>query len=395
MATAAILSVSPTRSDPRILRQISWLIEAGYFVENHGLGEYLIPQRGQHYRITETKIWHRLGEYLENRPFKRAANLLNRLGDKAFIENLAAGKFTFVILNDLEFIGVPEIEVAANTSKTPIIIDLHEFFPDTGDGLIWQFLHGRYYKFLLEKLPKYNAFKMVTVSEEIAGLYHGEFGISCSVIMNIPEFEGSHEGIIKPAKDSTVKLIHHGIWNPRRGILRLIRAMNFVEGNKTLTLMLVASPNVLAMLRAYIWILGLGKRVTIAAPSVFKEIVPTLQNFDFEVIFYHPPHSKNEYYSLPNKFFEAIAAGLALVVGPSPSMAKIVKDYNIGLVVENWSRKELAKTLNAINHEKLRDFRGNLQNSNGAFSINEMKRRFLEICDSARQEGSKARMVEK
>ena len=72
-------------------------------------------------------------------------------------------------------------------------------------------------------------------------------------------------------------------------------------------------------------------------------------------------------------------------------MAKIVTDYDIGLVVKNWSRQELAKSLNSIDHDKLRDFRDNLKIPSAVLSSSEMKRRFLEICESATQEVAKTR----
>lgn len=350
---------------------------------------------GAHYRILESSRAHRIRQYLENRPQKRAASLLDQLQDKKFIEKLEAGHFSFVILNDLEFIGVPDIELAASRSRTPVIVDLHEFFPDTGDGFMWQLLHGRYYKFLLKKLQTYNAYKLITVSDDIAGLYFDEFGLTSSVIMNVPELELPDEGMTKTAVGSTVKLIHHGIWNPRRGILRLIRSMALVDHDKTLTLMLVASPIVKRLLRKYILVLGLKNRVSLIEPASFHEIVPTLQNFDVEIIFYHPPHSKNEYYSLPNKFFEAIAAQLAIVVGRSPSMAKIVTEHDIGIVVEGWSHEDLAMTINSINQDKLGGYRKNLIKASGILRSSEMKRRFLDICDAAHQEAVESRGIAK
>jgi glycosyltransferase involved in cell wall biosynthesis len=298
-----------------------------------------------------------------------------------------------VILNDLEFIGVPEIELAASRSQTPVIVDLHEFFADTGEGFIWQLLHGRYYKFLLERLKTYNAYKFMTVSEDIAGLYSDEFGITLSEVMNIPELEPSEGRATKTSDDSTVKLIHHGIWKPRRGILRLIRSMALVDHDKTLTLMLVASPMVTRLLSICIRLLGLKNRVSLIEPSSFEEIVPALRNFDAEVIFFHPPHSKNEYYSLPNKFFEAIAAELALVVGRSPSMAKIVTEYDIGLVVDGWSHRDLAKEINSINRDNIGEFRENLKKARGILRSAEMKRRFLDVCHSAHQEAVKSRRI--
>ena len=57
----------------------------------------------------------------------------------------------------------------------------------------------------------------------------------------------------------------------------------------------------------------------------------------------------NYYYSLPNKLFDFIAAGVPLLVSPFPEMEAIVKKYQIGKVVnEAPTPKELAKTISEI-----------------------------------------------
>jgi glycosyltransferase involved in cell wall biosynthesis len=78
-----------------------------------------------------------------------------------------------------------------------------------------------------------------------------------------------------------------------------------------------------------------------------------LGEYDIQVIFYHPPHSLNGKFSLPNKFFESIRAGLAVIVGDSPSMKELVQKYEAGWVAPGWSHLDLAQTILKISRESL------------------------------------------
>jgi glycosyltransferase involved in cell wall biosynthesis len=95
-----------------------------------------------------------------------------------------------------------------------------------------------------------------------------------------------------------------------------------------------------------------------------NEILRKLSSFDVEVIFYHPPHSINHLYSLPNKFFESLAAGLAIVVGQSPSMAEIVQEHKIGVVAQSWTRESLADAINSLTSSDI-----NLAKGRTAFAL--------------------------
>jgi glycosyltransferase involved in cell wall biosynthesis len=62
----------------------------------------------------------------------------------------------------------------------------------------------------------------------------------------------------------------------------------------------------------------------------------------------HPivPTSYNNLIALPNKFFEFIAAGLAVCIGPSPSMAEIVREYHCGVIAPSFEAADIAEVLN-------------------------------------------------
>jgi glycosyltransferase involved in cell wall biosynthesis len=378
---AAVLSYSETRSDPRVLRQISWLSEAGFLVENHGLGDVDLGAQVRHYKILDSKLRTRLRGYIERNPGKRGGELLAQLADSEFMEKARTGGFSLLVLNDLDFLGDQRLFLAAEKSGTPIILDLHEYFPDTGHGWLWRALHGSFYKWLLSQVNRYRPYCVLTVSQEIADLYSANLGIKAIPIMNIPDSSFSAEAPFPQlASDSTIKLVHHGIWHRRRGILRIIRAMTKIHIRAHLTLILVAPGLTLGFLKAIIWILGLNSRVELTPPTSFDQIMPVLSNYDLEIIFYHPPHSKNHLHSLPNKFFEAIHAGLGVVVGQSPSMARIVKESEIGLVVDSWTHEALAKAIDSLTTSDIAKFRENSRKALLKYNTDSQKKRFQEIC---------------
>jgi glycosyltransferase involved in cell wall biosynthesis len=48
----------------------------------------------------------------------------------------------------------------------------------------------------------------------------------------------------------------------------------------------------------------------------------------------------------PNKFFQALAHGVPVITAPHPQCKTYVDRYNCGLVMKDWSREELIRTIN-------------------------------------------------
>ena len=58
------------------------------------------------------------------------------------------------------------------------------------------------------------------------------------------------------------------------------------------------------------------------------------------------PTNYNYHIALPNKFFDFIAAGLAICIGPSPSMAGIVNKFGNGVISPTFNPVDFAAILN-------------------------------------------------
>ena len=76
----------------------------------------------------------------------------------------------------------------------------------------------------------------------------------------------------------------------------------------------------------------------------------TLNSYDIG-FYYLEPKGFNVTYSLPNKFFEFIQARLAVVVGPSPNMVEIVREFDCGFISEEFTVDSMIETLQSLTPE--------------------------------------------
>lgn len=73
--------------------------------------------------------------------------------------------------------------------------------------------------------------------------------------------------------------------------------------------------------------------------------------------FVHKDLSPQKRFVLPNKFFEYIQAGLALCVSDLPSMAEIVNQHSLGVLVDDYSEEAIATAINSLTKDKIRKFK--------------------------------------
>mgnify|MGYP003399204635 FL=1 len=70
-----------------------------------------------------------------------------------------------------------------------------------------------------------------------------------------------------------------------------------------------------------------------------------LQSFDQNL-------SLNHYFSLPNKIFEYIHAGVPVLTSNLPERKRIVEQYQVGIVIDNFSPTNIAKEINKLIENK-------------------------------------------
>ena len=256
-----------------------------------------------------------------------------------------------------------------------IILDAHEYAPKNFDNnLIWRFFIKKYYIFLCTKyINKCDA--MFTVSDGIAEEYYKSFGIKSYVIANTAEYVELEPAKVEP---ESIKIIHHGAASPSRKIELMIRMMEYLDERFTLDLMLVKSrTSKIYYNKLKKMVIGM-KNVKIIDPIPYKELINFTNNYDIG-IFLLPPTNFNLKYALPNKFYEFIQARLAIAIGPSIEMEKIVKKYDLGVIADEFTSKSMAKTLNNLTRNQIIYFKNQSNKYAKLLSYEPNKEKIKEI----------------
>lgn len=342
-----ILSFSEIRSDPRVMRQVRLLEQnvdltiAGFGAAPVASGSYVeIPKAKS--GLAKKLLWSAwllsssFEKYVRRRPEVMYAAAL-----------LAEQKFDLVIANDIG--AVPLALSLADGS--PVLADAHEFSPrEFDDQFLWRLLFGRYQDYLCrEYLPRVAA--LTTVCQGIADAYRDSYGVPAVVIFNAPRFESREPSSVIPGR---VRLVHHGAAIRSRHLEQMIDLMELLDNRFTLDLMLVgADKKYLKKLRARA---SKNARIRFIEPVRMEDIPSCLNAYDVG-LYLLPPVNFNHEYALPNKLFEFVQARLAIAIGPSEEMVRVVKQHSLGLIAESFNPADLATELLALTDETLQQFK--------------------------------------
>jgi glycosyltransferase involved in cell wall biosynthesis len=180
------------------------------------------------------------------------------------------------------------------------------------------------------------------------------------------------------SSSNPVQFVYHGNSGKGRGLFHVLFAFSQTTGDSNLNLVLTGSDFTKWVLMVYSKMLSLDSRVVFWPRVEPERVTSFLRKFDVAIIFFPPPHSSSINYSLPNKFFESIAAGLGIIVGPNPSMSRIVLQSGCGIVLGDWSIKNLANELSLpANMESIATWKSKSAVAAKQFSSDDVMGRFL------------------
>ncbi|MGI8574484.1 MAG: hypothetical protein ACR2MA_03900, partial [Egibacteraceae bacterium] len=208
------------------------------------------------------------------------------------------------------------------------------------DRRLWRTVMQPYMTALTRRyVPRVAA--MTTVAPALAEAYRELTGVEATVVTNAPEY---HD--LRPrAPDGQIRLLHHGVANRSRSLERTIELMKHLDDRFTLDLVLVEhEPRYLRRLRR---LAAPDPRIRFLDPVPLRDIVRFANGYDVGV-FLLPPRNFNYAHALPNKLFEFIQARLAVAIGPSPEMARVVREWECGVVAADFAAMSLAQKLSAL-----------------------------------------------
>jgi hypothetical protein len=161
----------------------------------------------------------------------------------------------------------------------------------------------------------------------------------------------------------------------------MIEMMRHLDARFRLTLMLVPAPGQDDYLARLKQSARAEPRIDFREPVPMRDIARTANAYDIGV-FLLPPVNFNYRQALPNKFFEFIQARLAIAIGPSPEMAKLVDAHDLGIVGDDFKPRTLAAQLNALITADIQRYKANVAEVARQFSAETTKAKLLELVRS-------------
>ena len=187
---------------------------------------------------------------------------------------------------------------------------------------------------------------VITVNRSIADELEMRYGITdVKVILNaecvadVPEKTNSFHRIFGLSDDRKILLLQGGI-SAGRNLENLVNAMQHVQ-NDAIALVILGDGLLSKKLQKIVRVKDLVSRVYFHPPVLQHELLSFTCAADAGVIPYQAT-CLNNYYCTPNKLFEFIAAGLAILGSDLPEIRNIIAGQNIGKVGEMRNAAEIA-----------------------------------------------------
>lgn len=335
-------------TDQRVHKTCKYLVNKGYDVTVYGriLPDTFEVERD--YRIIRKKL-------LFNNNFFFYAEYNLRL-----LWFLIFRRYDFIWSNDLD--TLPACFIASKLTKGELIYDSHEYFTETPElqgrkfvQKIWLIIENYF-------VPKVK--NAITVSEPIARILTKKYGVKFNVLRNLPELDKNIkvEKVNFPTLNKTV--LYQGVLNPGRGIKPMIDSLLFLEN---IDLVIIGYGKVKEELEEYVRSKKLEKRVHFLGRIAHEKLHNYTKIADVGMVL-EEPLGKSFEYSLPNKLFDFIHANIPIISSPLVEVKKIVEEYKIGLVINNYEPKHIASIVEEliINKElivKIKQFQQKAKNN--------------------------------
>ncbi len=398
-----IISFSPIYRDARVLRQVRYL-SSHYKLKVIGIGPEpcdcgknnniqwrqlnvseqgpvsLLKKLNYVFHLLISRDWDTLIHKVLSKNVY-FGQLFPILFDKVYWCNpLVRCAFEFSISNSCDAFlandwnALPVAVEAARRLNAHVVFDAHEYAPLEYNNLYWRLNHSPMIRYLLRKYcPHVDA--STTVAPQIAERYRRAFKLAPTLVMNAPDLTQVPQHNIAPQR---INLVHHGGAFRIRRLEEMIKTVKLSDARYHLHFILTGQDEDYVRYLKHLAEKLASGRVHFHRPVTPAQVVERISEYDISFC-YIPPTNYNYEVSLPNKFFDSIVAGLALIIGPSPEMAVIVRKYRLGRVASSFRPHDLAEELNRLTVEEIVSMRKASRKAAGRLNAETEMRKLVDI----------------
>ena len=353
-------------TDQRISRTADVLVNLGFEVSMVGRRKYdspAMPER-EYETIRMRLLWEKGPLFYAEYNIRLFFLLLSRPAD-------------LLVSNDLDTL-LPNFLVGW-IKQIPIVYDSHEYFTATPELVdrpkvqrIWKWIE----KAIVPKLKN-----CITVNASIAKLFEEEYHVPFKIVRNIPNrFTNSEIPSRKTLglpEDKKIVLLQGSGINVQRGAEEAVAAMQFLDN---ILLLIVGGGDVLPLLKKMVTDLSLQNKVLFVPRQTPENLAGYTANADIGLTI-DKDTNINYRFSLPNKLFDYIYAGVPVLATPLVELKNIIQTYEIGDFIENHDPEHIAGKIKNIlaDENKLAMYKANTQKAATELNWENEKKTLIEI----------------
>jgi len=326
--TAIVCVTNDLSTDQRVHKTCLTLQKCGYWVIEYGR---LLPES-----LT-----------LERPYFTLRKKLLFRHGPLFYAEfnirlffYLINANVDLIFANDLDTLSAAYL--AAKLRNKKLIFDAHELFPEVPELQHRPLIKAIWTRLESILLPKVE--NSLTVCQSISDYYQQKYNIRMTVVRNIPFYRNN--AILKPKLNFPGKkiILYQGALNTGRGLEMILNAMPMV---RNAMLVIIGDGDIRQQLEKQVRFLKI------------EENVQFLGRISGDKLYEYTPSASlglcllenkglNYYYSLPNRIFDYLQAGVPVLATRFPEISKIVETHQTGILIDHYEPSYLAETINEM-----------------------------------------------
>jgi len=253
-------------------------------------------------------------------------------------------KYNCIISNDLD--TLPGCFFISKLKNIDLVFDSHELFSEGPELQGRKFVQNFWRKLEGFFLPKVK--KSFTVSQSIADFYDKKYQNKMGVIRNIPPKNSTFllKNVHFPTHKQTI--LYQGVLNPGRGIKPMISALKYIEN---LDLVIIGYGKVEQELKEFVVDEKMSDRVHFLG-RIDRDVLLNYTKLATLGMVLEEPLGLSFTFSLPNKLFDFIHAGIPIVAGNMPEISRIINQYKVGVIVDDYTPKKIAEKINELLADK-------------------------------------------
>lgn len=323
--TRIIISViSDLVTDQRVQKECSTLHKMGY--------DLLLIGRNSKRNFHLKDLPYRTIRF--NNPFKGGPLMYLMFNTQLFFY-LLFKKADILWSNDLDTLA-PNFFIS-RLKGAKLIYDSHEYFTESvykkSSKKIWESLE----RFLFSRLKN-----VITVNDSIKNVYENKYKVKVTVIRNVPNKyikDKIPEKLLFPENKKILLIQGMGI-NENRGAEEAVLMMQYLPDD--FNLYFIGDGTILPKLKRMTGEMNLGSKIIFMEALPYGQMMQYTEQSFLGLIFEKIDSTDEHLFSLPNKFFDYIHAGIPVLSSKAVEIEALIKKYRIGDTIDSFDPQKIA-----------------------------------------------------